>query len=1241
MALHILHSNRAEVLLEDLARQIREPVRGAGLLAGETILIDNPSLGSWINLQLALKNSVAANIRYVQPAALFWELSRALVSGAIPEQTPLSKEEMSWRLLGLLQQQDVLEHAALGPVRNYLAVDHKTARYTELKRFQLASSVADLFDQYLVYRPHWFGKYWDRGKKINDSRVQAHPQSWQDAEAWQRVLWCELLGQVNTPKELSHRAAIEMQLFQALSAEVDVAGLKFRRLFVFGITSMPETQLDTLMLLAKHVDIYLYLLNPCAFEWFGIRSAREIARLAAWQTMQSRSTGQGIDMMQPENNSAHPDFQYLEIGNPLLAGQADQIKEFIRMIFQKFDSFQEHAEIRDDLHFVDPGNATLLGSIQGEILQLNYRGEVARLSVESGQAKAMPEAEQKPENVPSIHIHNCHSPLREVEVLHDQLLDMFNRDKSLKPRDVVVMMPRVAPYVPYVHSVFRGGADGPQIDYHINDRSLQEESPLLNSFETLLKLPDSRLPLSEVLGVFEVPAVHRRFGLDREGFELLKAWLIRSGVRWGLDAAHRKELGLPAYSDFSWAFGMSRLLAGYAMRAGTDGAGVDFAGMDFASMDFDEQGDLSGLLEMKPAVAEAAAFHILPLDEVEGSNAAILDSFIRFWRVLNRYRTELDAPRRPDQWKTTLGDILDAFYEPEDDEGRALNALRCGIEDLDTASAQGWYDGLLPREIIRALIKPVLQQVGDRRHPWSEGVKFCSLLPMRGVPFRVVYLMGMNMDDYPRRLDRSSFDLMRKDYRPGDRSARVDDRWLFLEALLSARQVFHVSYLGQDMHRNEKREPSVVLSELIDYIRKGYESDGLFQKSELRENTWLYSKHPLQPFNPQYFQGATGGGCAGRLFSFRQQAFKLAAGQLQARSGQGSALSGNERWQPYGLPDPGLFEVELEDFIRFFTRPWDWFFTHHGVALGRYEDEVEDEDVFGLQQGLGPWKLVDELLKKTGRSDFVVPDEPQERERLKKRLISALVATRKASGDWPIGRAAVKEEEKLTKLDTDYLFMLSGQRRSRVDIRLDIPLESTSPGNQPHLLRIVGSIDRYQDEFLARSASNAGLKHLLDYYIRLAVACNEPVFRDCVVGARMIFKNTRDVDAPENFEPGGVDLPLQLGQGVLANEVGSLALLKQLAGLYLAHREQGLPFHSELSPENFESGADEWAEIIEQKWFGSGSTYHTDTVIRDDMKQRAYYGSPEALDCDVFRATSRDIWKGIRRCLQQESVSDE
>lgn len=1156
---------------------------------GETVLIENQVLGSWINLQLALRNSIAANIRYLQPSDLFWELSRSLVSEDIPQQTPLNKSEMTWRLMTLLETPGILNQAGMEPVRNYLLADG-TEGFIDLKRYQLSASVADLFDQYLVYRPGWINDYWDKGKPLP---CKDRPDSWRLAEAWQRILWQALTDSADPRPGLRHRASIQQHLLQELAAKPDTDRLKFRRLFVFGVSSLPEAQLDMLMLLAQHIDVYLYLFNPCQLEWFGIRTAGQIIKLDREQ-------------------------DYQEIGNPLLAGQAGQVKDFIRLVYDKFDAFLEDSEIQDNLLFKTPSDSFLLGSIQREILELNYRGEVARLATESGHPRALPGDDRNPGSVPSIHIHNCHGPLREVEVLHDQLLDMFSRDKSLKPRDVVVMMPRVAPYVPYIDAVFSSGDPDLRIDYHISDRTLREESPLLNSLDTLLKLPDSRLPLSEVLGLLELPAVQRRFGLEREGFERLKAWLAAAGVRWGLDAAHRRELGLPAYSDFSWEFGLNRLLAGYAMQS---------------RLDIDGEGELTGLLDM--ASRDAPDFYVLPLDEVEGGSADLLDAFLRFWRSLAKFRRILARRRSPLAWKNVLESMLDAFFQPEDDDWRALNAMRSGIEELELATREKWYEGELTLPVVHSLVQPVLQQHSRGRHPWSEGVKFCSLLPMRSVPFKVVYLLGMNLDDYPRRVDPKSFDLMRNDYRPGDRSARMDDRWLFLEALLSARQGFHVSYAGQDMHRSEKREPSVVLSELIDYIRDGYQVDEDFKGAELGENGFLYTKHPLQPFSPVYFlTGRDQRG--GRCFSFNRQAYSVANRQAESRGIGDSKPVTASRWFKSPAPEESeVAETGLEDFVRFFTRPWDWYFGKRGVWFSRPDEEQSDEDLFELQDGLGSWKLRNQLLVQVNRAD-PGPGRIADLEERKALEIKRLIARSRAEGTWPIGPAASKTEDQLAQLPTNYLFALSGKRRTH---ELDVVLDSPCPANVEGAgarVRVRGHIDLFDGDFLLQSASKVSARGVLDFYIRLALAAVDDAIP--VQGARAFFLNSNSNGMAKGFKLKGNSWPLAMDEDTLSESSSLRVLLESLTDLYLEYRESGLPFLPELSLELPED-PDDLSSAAENQWFGNA--FDSGQAIRGDMKKKAYFGAPSALGADLFCETADRIGNSLLQWLASSGKDEE
>jgi len=1216
MSLHILHSNRVENHLRDLASRIATPHPQAGLLDGDTILLDNRVLGSWINLQLAMKNSVAANIRYVQLSDSFWELSRELVSAEIPHQTPMSKIEMTWRLMGLLENTDILDHPNLKPVRVYLSDVEQNNEYTEIKRYQLAASVADLFDQYLVYRPDWINSFWDQDQNIKPPAALSQTALWRDAEAWQKVLWQGLQNQSGMPSGLEHRAAIQQQLLTTLAGDPDTSHLKYHRLFVFGVTSMPDAQLDVLMLLARHIDVHLYLFNPCEFEWFDIRSAREIIKLERRLDIQRRCEQPEYELVNTHQQGDHPELEYIEVGNPLLAGQAGQIKDFIRLIYEKFDRYNEHALIQDDLHFEAPVNETLLGAIQSEVLELNFRGEVAQLAGQSGQAAEIPVQEQEANQPPSIHIHNCHSALREVEVLHDQLLDLFHRDKNLKPRDVVVMMPRVAPYAPYIDVVFKSAARHQQIRYHTSDRTLLEESPLLNSFETLLKLPDSRLPLSEVLGLLEVPAIQRRFGLDRDGYEQLKAWLINAGVRWGQDAGHRHELGLPAYSDFSWEFGLNRLLAGYAMQAA----------------------DFDGLLNMKAGQDEASAAKILPLDEVEGGSSDILDGFLRFWRILKTQRRQLKQKQAASEWKESLGKLLDAFYAPDDDDWGSLNTMRHGIEELDLASSENWYDGDLSLDVVRSMLQVVMQQLAGGKHPWSEGVKFCSLLPMRGVPFKVVYLLGMNMDDYPRRISQKSFDLMRNDYRPGDRAARTDDRWLFLEALLSARKAFYVSYIGQDMHRNDKREPSVLVSELIDYIRDGYQSDELFDGVELKDNSWLYTRHPLQPFNPSYFQ-ASAAENAERLVSYNQQAYEVARGQLESREHVDSGQSVAHRWQDGHSASQAdvsaagtVIEVNLDDFVRFFTSPWDWYFRKQGISLSRYEDEVDDEELFELQPGLGTWKMLNSLLQQLSRAGLERDGSPDQL----RGEISRLIEVQTAAGGWPLGYAGDKQADELYKNNPDYLLALTGKQHQveDVDVLVDTGLKHGGDG-APMQLRIIGTFRCFDDEFLIQSASKASEKYLLDFYIRLALVC---MSKETMPTLGRVFFKTPNVHLPVKGNLNGHPFPFVLNQESLARDGRHQALITTLAELFLSYQSNGLPFIPNLGLK-FCLGTTESSKEIKKSWLGSG--FGGDNGIKGDLKQRTYFGSQAALHSTVFSDVSNAIWGAVFSWLKPGETYDD
>ena len=174
--------------------------------------------------------------------------------------------------------------------------------------------------------------------------------------------------------------------------------------------------------------------------------------------------------------------------------------------------------------------------------------------------------------------------------------------------------------------------------------------------------------------------------------------------------------------------------------------------------------------------------------------------------------------------------------------------IRRTISDLASKQEASGFREKVGLEVIKSYLRTRLEGEGFGFGFLSGGMTFCAMLPMRSIPFKVVCLMGMNDDSYPRQTKSLGFDLMAKNPRPGDRSRRKDDRYLFLETLLSARERLHISYVGQSIQDNSPRPPSVLVSELLDYIDQGYE----LQDGKILEHVVV--KHRLQAFSPEYFK---------------------------------------------------------------------------------------------------------------------------------------------------------------------------------------------------------------------------------------------------------------------------------------------------------------------------------------------------------------------------------------------------
>lgn len=566
-----------------------------------------------------------------------------------------------------------------------------------------------------------------------------------EPERWQKMLWHRISSQLGD----KNKAMLWQETIARLTNTTPGTFTQYlpERIFIFGINRLPPLMLDFLQALARHCQLHFFLLNALP--------------LANAQSQNSLKTPHPLLLTLGQQGT---EFQNMLLERGLFAGALEAIT-----VTKNPKTILEHLQnaISNNPHSVQP----------------------------------LPKDD-------SISIHACHSRMREVEVLRDQLLNALEHDTTLELRDIVVMSPDIRHYTPFISAVFS------DIQHTIADRTALVTNHTLNAFIDFLQISQGRFGWKNVLDLLERPIIYPGFNLSDNDLDLIKHWLQDTCVRWAKSAEHKQDLGLFASAENTWQATLDRLLMGYAL------------------------GDDSNFVD-----------DVLPYKDIEGSSAQALGGLHDFLQLLCDASTQLKQPVTLTEWSSVLYNYADQLLMAADaTERQQLNEFLLELS--------GTLGNVHPENVDLQVIVAWLQDQadlpaqGDTSSGFLRGqLTFCGLQPMRAIPFKVIALLGMNEGDFPRIDPKPTFDLLTQASRPGDGSRRDDDRTQFLEILLSTRQQLIITYVGQSIKHNNRITPSIVVSELL---------DALHGISELT----IY--HPLHAFSPRYFK-------SGRdLFSFSQ-----------------------------------------------------------------------------------------------------------------------------------------------------------------------------------------------------------------------------------------------------------------------------------------------------------------------------------------------------------------------------------
>jgi exodeoxyribonuclease V gamma subunit len=691
----------------------------------------------------------------------------------------------------------------------------------------------------------------DRYQSFRPAMIAAWSKG--DDSHWQALLWRRVVAASHLP----HRVELMQRLRQRLAGD-EQAGTLPQRVCLFALSHIEPAFFEVIHRLSAHSEVLLFQHNPTDQYWADLVSEKTQAR----KRLQDPRQG-----------------DYYDSGNHLLTSWGRQGQTLQDLLLDL--GSVTGVDIEDNQ---PPISASLLKRLQASLFHLE-------------QPRLQPDIDD------SISVQLCHSPLRECQVLHDHLLSLLDRHDDLTSEDILVMVPEISRYAPYIEAVFQHDPSHkrPNLSWNISDITIADGHPLVRVFLQLLKLPACRFTHSEILSFLECGEIRKAFGLDPSMLDDINRLLDSARVRWGIDAGQRRELGLPAIHENTWEQAWERIFAGYAMPSDTPWQGT------------------------------------APISDIDADSGIAIARFRYLFERLVYWRQELGNAAGTTTWQQRLHRLVDEFLAPDDGLDDLSQPLRHAIGELGQTRS---------RDLGHALISYWMEkQLATSQQPgrlYSGGVTFCGMQPMRNIPFAVICVLGMQDNAFPRRERVAEFDLMRDNWRAGDPHRGDEDRYLMLETLLCARRYLYFSYCGRSLKDNSECQPSVLLRELLDYLDS-------CAGEQVPISARITHLHPMQPFSAKNFCGASPG--------YDRHWYDTAC--LLARVDTPPAVT---RWRHQALAPTGEPEASthLDTLVRFFQHPLRFFYNQRlGIRIPRHS-VIEDEEAFVLQ-GLQKWSIVEQL----------------------------------------------------------------------------------------------------------------------------------------------------------------------------------------------------------------------------------------------------------------------------------------
>ncbi len=396
----------------------------------------------------------------------------------------------------------------------------------------------------------------------------------------------------------------------------------------------------------------------------------------------------------------------------------------------------------------------------------------------------------------SLRVLPCPSLRRELEVVAAEIWNLARRDPTLRLCDVAVIVPEASKnlYLAQLSAVFDESCALP---HSVADLPAASAHRVAEAIALLLRLPFSTFTRKEFLPLLTHPCLMARF--PKAAPETWRELAHGLGIVRGADRGDLRG-SYVTHDLFTWDQGLRRLALGALC-------------------------DSRGPGEDEPLVLAGESY--LPGPAIDSADEECLGFGLLARSLIADARFASGGGKTSERplgdWLDFIRGLVESYLVLDQADGAGKSVIGHFLAELEDLSDMGLGQRPVSYRVAAELAERALSATpASRGHYLSSGVAVASFVPMRAIPFRAVFVLGLGQEAFPRPAGHHELDLRAGARKAGDVDRREQDLYMFLETLLSAREHVTLSYVARDEITGDELPASSVLLELRTILGQGY-----------------------------------------------------------------------------------------------------------------------------------------------------------------------------------------------------------------------------------------------------------------------------------------------------------------------------------------------------------------------------------------------------------------------------------